>query len=271
VSDDGPLLVTGAVRGRDGWPLETATVTLVGPDGRQLGRATVDAEGRFAVPVPAPGPATVIVASPGSTPLARSASVSGHGLDLGVLTLARPGDTGVPRTGRWTIDPAHSTVGVTAQHLALSKVHGRFRGFSGELVIADPLEHSTCTARIDAASIDTGNTQRDEHLRSPDFLDVADHPVIGYRGSGVVPTGPGRWTVHGQLDLAGTVREVPLALRYGGTRPDPWGGVRAGFTATARLNREDFRMNWNQAVELGLSLVGTRLEVELDIQAVLEG
>jgi polyisoprenoid-binding protein YceI len=268
---DGPLLVTGAVRGRDGWPLETATVTLVGPSGAQLGRASVDAEGRFAVPVPTAGPATVIVASPGSAPLARAATVAGHGLDLGVLTLARPGDSGTPRAGRWTIDPAHSTIGVTAQHLALSKVHGRFRGFSGELVVADPPELSACTARIEAASIDTGNAQRDEHLRSADFLDVARYPEITYRGSHVAPAGPGRWTVHGRLDLAGTAREVPLDLRYGGTRPDPWGGVRAGFTATARLNREDFRMNWNQAVELGLSLVGTRLQVELDIQAVLDG
>ena len=83
------------------------------------------------------------------------------------------------------------------------------------------------------------------------------------------PAGPGRWTVPGGRNLAGAAREVSLALRYGGTRPDPWGGVRAGFTATARLDREDFRMNWNQAVELGLSLVGTHLLVELEIQAVL--
>lgn len=269
MSDD-RLLVTGAVRGRDGWPLETATVTLIGPDGRQLGRATVDADGRFTVPVETAGPTTVIVASPGSTPLARTATVGGHGLDLGVLTLVRPGDTGVPRGGRWTIDPAHSTIGVTAQHLGLSKVHGRFRSFTGELVVADPPERSTCTARIDAASIDTGNAQRDEHLRSADFLDVAHHPRIRYRGTGVTPAGPGRWTLHGQLEMAGTVRDVPLDLRHGGTRPDPWGGVRAGFTATARLDREEFRMNWNQAVELGLSLVGTRLAVELDIQAVLD-
>src|SRR3954454_4101136 len=154
-------------------------------------------------------------------------------------------------------------------HLGLSKIHGRFHSFSGELVITDPPERSGCEATIDAASIDTGNEQRDAHLRSADFLDVDRYPTIGYRGTAVEPAGPGRWTVHGALDLAGTTREVPLELRYGGTRPDPWGGVRAGFTAAARLNREDFRMNWNQAVELGLSLVGAHLLVELDIQAVL--
>jgi polyisoprenoid-binding protein YceI len=262
-------MVTGGVHGRDGWPVEPATVTLVGPTGTQLGRAAVDAEGHFDVPVTDAGPATLIVAAPGSVPVARSVTVPAQGLDVGVITLTRPGDSGTPRPGRWTIDPAHSTIAVTGQHLGLSKIHGRFHSFSGELVITDPLERSGCEATIDAASIDTGNEQRDAHLRSADFMDVDRHPTIGYRGTVVEPAGPGRWTVRGLLDLAGTTREVPLELRYGGTRPDPWGGVRAGFTATARLNREDFRMNWNQAVELGLSLVGAHLLVELDIQAVL--
>jgi polyisoprenoid-binding protein YceI len=260
--------VSGTVLGRDGWPLEPATVTLVDPSGGQLGRGRVDGDGRFDVLVPAAGPATLIVASPGALPMARSVTIPGDGLQLGVVTLARPGDAATPRPGRWRIDPAHSTIAVIAQHLALSKVHGRFREFSGELVVADPLEQSGCEARIAAGSIDTGNEQRDGHLRSEDFLDADRCPEIRYRSTAVEPSGPGRWTVHGLLDLAGTTRGVPLEVRYRGTRPDPWGGVRAGFTATARLDREDFRMNWNQAVELGLSLVGTQLLVELDIQAV---
>ena len=267
-SEEGPR-ITGTVHGRDGWPLEPATVTLVAPTGGQLGRAAVDAEGRFEILVPAPGPATLIVAAPGSVPVARAVTIPATGLHLGALTLGRPGDAGAPRPGLWTIDPAHSTIAVTAQHLGLSRIHGRFGSFSGELVVGDPLGRSAVEARIDAASIDTGNGQRDEHLRSADFLDVAQFPEIVYRGSAVEPAGPGRATVHGVLELAGAGREVPLEVRYLGTRPDPWGGVRAGFTATARLNREDFRMNWNQAVELGLSLVGTHLQVELDIQAVL--
>ena len=261
--------VTGTVLGRDGEPLEAATVTLVDGSGQQLGRAAVDAAGRFAVPVSAPGTATVIVAAPGCVPVARTVVTGPAGGDLGVVVLSRPGDSGTPRPGRWVIDPAHSTIEVTARHLALSTVHGRFRDFSGEIVVAEPLEGSRCEAVIDAASIDTANDQRDAHLRSGDFLDVERFPEIRYTGTAVDPAGPGRWTVHGRLDLAGTARDVPLELRYGGTRPDPWGGVRAGFTATARLDREDFRMNWNQAVELGLSLVGTHLLVELEIQAVL--
>ena len=244
-------------------------MTLVDGTGRQLGRAAVDGAGRFAVPVSVPGTATVIVAAPGCVPVARTVATGPAGTDLGLLVLSRPGDSGTPRPGRWVIDPAHSTIEVTARHLALSTVHGRFRTFSGEIVVAEPLERSRCEAVIDAASIDTANDQRDAHLRSADFLDVARFPEVRYTGTAVEPAGPGRWTVHGRLDLAGTARDVPLELRYGGTRPDPWGGVRAGFTATARLDREDFRMNWNQAVELGLSLVGTHLLVELEIQAVL--
>jgi polyisoprenoid-binding protein YceI len=261
--------VTGSIRGRDGWPLESATVTLVDRSGTQLGRAAVDAEGRFALAVPAAGAATMIVAAPGSVPVARSVSITPHGVDLGAITLGRPGDAAAPRTGRWVIDPVHSSIGVTGQHLGLSKVHGRFQTFSGEIVVRDPLEESSCEARIDAGSIDTGNEQRDDHLRSADFLDVASHPVVAFRSTAIESAGRGRWRVQGRLELAGTARDVPLDLRYSGTRPDPWGGVRAGFTATAQLNREDFRMNWNQAVELGLSLVGAQLLVELDIQAVL--
>jgi polyisoprenoid-binding protein YceI len=263
------LRLSGAVHGRDGWPLEPATVTVVGPTGGQLGRAAVDAEGRFDLPVAQAGPATLIVAAPGAVPVARGVTIPAAGLDVGVLTLTRPGDAGTPRPGRWTIDPSHSTIAVTGQHLGLSRIHGRFRSFSGELVVADPLGRSTVDARIDADSIDTGNGQRDEHLRSADFLDVAQFPTIRYHGTTVEQAGPGLWTVHGRLELAGEARGVPLEVRYSGTRPDPWGGVRMGVTATARLNREDFRMNWNQAVELGLSLVGAHLLVELDIQAVL--
>jgi polyisoprenoid-binding protein YceI len=268
-ASDGTAAVSGSIRGRDGWPLESATVTLVDRTGAQIGRATVDAEGNFAVSIAETGAATLIVAAPGSMPVARSLTVPPDGLRLGVITLTRPGDAAIPRPGRWTIDPAHSTVAVTGQHLGLSKIHGRFARFSGELTVADPLEVSSCSATIEAASIDTGNGQRDDHLRSADFLDVDRCPEITYRSTTVEPAGPGRWTVHGLLDLAGTTRQVPLEVRYSGTRPDPWGGVRAGFTATARLHCEDFRMNWNQAVELGLSLVGAHLLVELEIQAVL--
>jgi polyisoprenoid-binding protein YceI len=260
--------VRGLVVAGTGWPLCPATVTVLGPDGQQAGRGSADADGRFAVSVAVGGTATVIVAAPGHTPTARTVLVGATGADLGTLTLTRPGDSTTPPPGRWTIDPAHSSIGITAQHLGLSRVRGRFRSFAGELGVAEPAERSWCEARIEAASIDTDNDQRDAHLRSRDFLDVERFPLLTYRGTGIEPTGPRRWTVHGRLELAGTTREVPLDLRYVGSGADPWGGLRAAFTAAARLDRADFRMNWNQAVEVGIALVGTHLQVELDIQAV---
>jgi polyisoprenoid-binding protein YceI len=262
--------VRGQVVTSHGWPLSPATVTVVGPDGRQAGLGSVDAEGHFAVPVVIVGAATVIVAAPGHTPLARTAMIGPSGADLGTLTLARPDDAEGPRPGRWTIDPVHSSIFVTAQHLGLAKVRGQFRSFGGEIYVADPAESSWVEARIDAGSIDTGSAQRDAHLQSPDFLDIERFPEIVYRATGLQPTGPRRWTVLGELELAGVARHVPLDLRYVGTGPDPWGGQRVAFAATARLNRADFRMNWNQAVDVGIAVVGTHLQVELDVEAVFD-
>ncbi|HEY0487342.1 MAG TPA: YceI family protein [Mycobacteriales bacterium] len=263
------MTVRGQIVAGNGWPLSPATVTVVGADGRQAGRGAVDAEGRFAVPVSGAGAATVIVAAPGHAPLARTAVLGPAGADLGLLTLTRPGDSAGPRAGRWVVDPDHSSITVTAQHLGLSRIRGQFRGFGGEIVVAEPTERSWTEARIEAASIDTGNAMRDDHLRSADFLDVERFPQIVYRSTGIRPVGPRRWTVDGALELVGLVRDVPLELTYGGTGPDPWGGRRVAFTATARLDRADFRMNWNQAFDVGIALVGTHLGVELDIQAVL--
>ncbi|MGW0859200.1 YceI family protein, partial [Streptomyces sp. NPDC002690] len=124
---------------------------------------------------------------------------------------------------------------------------------------------------IDAASIDTGNGMRDKHLRSADFLDVERFPELAYSSHALVPAGPDRWTVKGELTMRGIARPVDLDLTYLGTGPDPWGGVRAAFRATAELRRDDFAMNYNQVVKAGISAIGTTLRVELDIQAVQGG
>jgi polyisoprenoid-binding protein YceI len=262
--------VTGSVATGDGWPLSSATVTLIGADGRQAGRAGVDGTGRFTLPVEESlARATVVVAAPGHDPYARTAHIGAHGVDVGLVTLRRPGEQDVPRPGRWEIDPAHTTVSATAQHLGLSRVHGRFTRFAGEILIAEDPAQSRVEARIEAASIDTGNAQRDAHLRSPDFLDVERFSELTYRSTALEPVGPRHWTVCGELTIIGIPREVPLDLRYGGSGPDPWGGTRVAFTATTRLDRSDYRMNWNQAVGVGIALVGTHLQVELDVQAVL--
>ncbi|GAA2449246.1 MULTISPECIES: YceI family protein [Streptomyces] len=258
------------VRTRDGWAVQHAVVTVTDMTGAQVLRAEADTGGAVVADTPlAPGPYTVIVTAVGYAPAASTALVTASGrAEVGTVVLARAGGVELPPPGVWTLDPAHSSVGAVAQHLGISSVHGRFTDFGGRIEISPDLAASRVEAVLAAGSIDTGNALRDEHLRSPDFLDVDAHPEITYRSHGLAPAGPDRWTVHGALSLRGVVRDVDLDLTYLGTGPDPWGGVRAAFRATARLHREDFAMNYNQVVQAGISAIGTTLRVELDVQAV---
>ncbi|MEW9530406.1 YceI family protein [Microbispora sp. NPDC049125] len=257
------------IRTRDGWAVQHAVVTVTDMSGRQVARVDADGDGLAATgPLP-PGVYTLVVTALGYAPAASTAIASAAGTaDLGTIVLARQGGTELPPPGEWTIDPAHSTVAATAQHLGLSSVQGRFAEFGGLIEIGATAEASSVTADIVAASIDTGNGTRDDHLRSPDFLDVSVHPTISYRSAGLSPIGPDRWTVHGILTLSGVVRPVDLDMRYLGTGPDPWGGLRAAFRAVTELRREDFAMTYNQVVQAGISLIGATVKVELDIQAV---
>lgn len=147
-------------------------------------------------------------------------------------------------------------------------MHGRFTEFGGRIEIAEDVHNSRVEAFIASSSIDTGNATRDKHLCSADFLDVETFPELTYSSRGLTPAGPDRWTVHGVLTMHGIARDVDLDLSYLGTGPDPWGGVRAAFHATAELRRDDFAMNYNQVLQAGISAIGTTLRVELDIQAV---
>ncbi|MGW7050108.1 YceI family protein [Streptomyces sp. NPDC054887] len=258
------------VRTRDGWAVQHAVVTVTDMTGTQVVRAAADEEGvvRTGAPLPA-GACTVVVTAAGYAPAAATAFVTASGrADAGTVVLARQGGVELPPPGVWTLDPAHSSVAAVAQHLGLSSVRGRFLEFGGRVEIHEDLEKSRVEAVIGAASIDTGNGMRDGHLKSPDFLDVERYPEITYSGTGLTPAGTDRWTVHGELSLHGVARPVDLDLSYLGTGPDPWGGVRAAFRATAQLRREDFAMNYNQVVQAGVSAIGATLRVELDVQAV---
>ncbi|WP_448320521.1 YceI family protein [Streptomyces sp. CO7] len=265
------MALTARVRTRDGWAVSHAVVTLTDAYGVQALRAEADAEGvvRDASAL-TPGAYTVIVTAVGYAPVAASALVTATGhAEVGTVTLARQGGEELPPPGPWTVDPVHSTVGAVAQHLGISSVRGRFTEFAGTVEIAaDDVVHSRVDAVIAAASIDTGNRMRDEHLRSEDFLFVDKYPEITYRSHGLTPSGTDRWTVHGELTMRGLVRPVDLSLSYLGTGADPWGGTRAAFRATAELRREDFAMNYNQIVQAGIAAIGTTLRVELDVQAV---
>lgn len=262
--------VRAHIQTRDGWPLQHAVLTVTDTAGAQVLRAAAGEDGliRTAERLPK-GSYTVLATAVGYAPAASTALVTGSGrADLGTVVLDRQGGSELPPPGAWTIDPAHSRVAATAQHLGISSVHGRFTELRGRIEVAEVPEKSTVEAVIVAASIDTGSEMRDRHIRSADFLNIAEHPEIAYHGSGVEPVGPSRWTLRGELSMHGVVRDVDLDLTCLGTGPDPWGGMRTAFRATAELRRHDFSMNYNQVVAAGIAAIGTTLKVELDIQAV---
>jgi polyisoprenoid-binding protein YceI len=176
----------------------------------------------------------------------------------------------MPPKGTWKLDPNHTVIGAVARHLMVTKVRGRFTSFEGAVHIGEALEDSWAELRIDAASIDTGVEQRDEHLRSADFLDVEHFPQITFRSTKVEQTGDDRLEVTGDLTIRGLTRSVPLEVEFEGVSPDPWGGTRMGFTITGELVREDWNMTWNVALESGGVLVSRSVQLEIEAQAVKE-
>jgi polyisoprenoid-binding protein YceI len=173
-------------------------------------------------------------------------------------------------TQGWQVDGAHSSVGFSVRHMVISKVRGRFARWSASLSLdtAD-LARSSVSVEMDAASVDTGIADRDAHLRSPDFLDAAAHPVLRFRSRKVEPVSPDRLRVTGDLTIRNVTREVILDVENGGQGKDPWGNVRAGFTATTSINRKDFGLTWNQALETGGVLVADRVDIEIELQAIV--
>lgn len=171
-------------------------------------------------------------------------------------------------TGTWRIDPGHSDVAFTVRHMMVSKVRGHFTRFEGELVLAsDPLA-STVTATIDLRSIDTNNPQRDDDLRSANFLDIQTHPTMTYRSTGI-RHGEDGFDVDGELSLHGLTRPVPLTLVVNGFTRDPYGGTRAGFSATAEIDRKDFGITANIPMDGGGVVIGDRIQIYIEIEAVL--
>jgi len=171
--------------------------------------------------------------------------------------------------GTWTIDTLHSEVGFSVRHMMVSKVRGKFTKFGGEIVTGDDLLDSSVTAEIDLSSIETGSEQRDNHLRSPDFFDTDNHPQMTYRSTGLRGDSSD-WVLDGELTLKGITRSVPLKLEVNGFGPDPYGGTRVGFTATGQINRADFGVTWNAAIEGGGVVVSDKVELHLEIEAVLK-
>jgi polyisoprenoid-binding protein YceI len=261
--------VTGNVSTPDGWPVAGGTVTLVDGSGVQRGRAAARQDGGFVLEGLPAGPYTVIIAAAGHEPAARPVTVrAGAPTALGVVELPRVGGRVLPAPGTWQIDPVHSSIRATALHLGMTRVHGRLRRFSGQIQVADPLENSSVEVLIDPTGVDSDDPTRDEHLRSPDFLDVQRHPEIHYKSDGLVRYDATHWRVDGVLSLKGVSAPVPLDVVYRGSGPDMFGGTRAGFSAGTEVSRDDFAISWNQSVLAGVLAVGRTLRIDIDIQAI---
>jgi polyisoprenoid-binding protein YceI len=174
----------------------------------------------------------------------------------------------IPEAGTFALDPAHTVVGATARHLMVSKVRGKFTEVSGAITIAeDPLD-STVEVAIKAASIDTGVADRDTHLRSADFLDVDTYPELTFRSARVAKVEGNDIRLVGDLTIRGVTREVELEVTFEGLAKSPWGSEVIGFSATTELDRDEFGMTWNAALETGGVLVGRKLKVEIEAEAV---
>ena len=171
--------------------------------------------------------------------------------------------------GTWKIDAVHSEVGFAVRHMMVSKVRGKFGSFSGEIVTGSSPLDSSVTADIDLSSIDTGNADRDNHVRSADFFDVENNKVMTYRSTGVRADGKD-YIIDGELTIKGVAKQVPLRLELGGFGPDAYGGVRAGFTATGEILRSEFGVDFNAVLETGGVIVSDKVTLNLEIEAVLE-
>lgn len=170
----------------------------------------------------------------------------------------------------WQIDTTHTRIGFSVKHMMVSTVRGEFRQYSGDLSLdLQDLTRSQITGEIDVASIETHEAQRDEHLRSADFFDVASHPKITFVSRRIERLEDDEFRVIGDLTIRGVTREVELEAEFMGVHKDPWGGQRTGCSVQGSISRKDFGLTWNAALETGGVLVGDKVKLELDIEAVL--
>ncbi len=179
------------------------------------------------------------------------------------------GGTTLPAAGDWVIDASHSHVGFTVRHVMVSKVRGSFGTFSGTIHVAEQPQESSVEVTIDLASIDTRDEGRDAHLRSPDFFDVEQFPQATFRSTKVTGDGAA-WKVDGELTIRGVTRPVALEGEYLGSNKSPYGFQVAGFSAKTKINRKDYGLNWNAALETGGVLVGDEVKISLDLELVLQ-
>ncbi|WP_235022475.1 YceI family protein [Amycolatopsis alkalitolerans] len=258
--------MSARVRDESGRPLAGAEMVLRHKRTQRTARATADGFGLVVSTVSA-GLYSVSISSGGYRESVHTVEViSGDHTALGELALQPDASLRLPEPGEWLIDQDHTSVQFVARHIGLSRVHGRFTDFRGSINVGHRIEDSSVEVIIDAASIDTASAQRDEHLRSADFLDVENYPRLHFFSNRIQRAAGDRWFLDGTLNLRGASRGVRLEAGYLGLRS--WNGDRLGARATTELHREDFTINWQQTLAKGLAVVGSTVEIQLDIQAV---
>jgi len=174
----------------------------------------------------------------------------------------------LPSAGAWEIDPGHADVSFTGRHFMVTKVRGRFTDVAGTVTVAEDVRDSRVDVVIGMASVESGSAARDEHLRSAELFDVAQFPQATFRSVRVDWQGTGG-VVYGDLTIHGVTRQVPLVVTFEGHARDPWGGERAIFSAQTKINREDFGIAWNMALEAGGLLVSKDITIDIEIETVL--
>jgi polyisoprenoid-binding protein YceI len=171
--------------------------------------------------------------------------------------------------GTWAVDPVHSEIGFTVRHLMVSKVRGRFEKFEGEIVTGDDILDTRATLTVDLNSINTGNEDRDNDLRSSNYFEADKYPTMTYRVTDLRADGDG-YVADGELTAKDITKPVPLQVEFHGVSPDPWGGTRAGLSATGEINRKDFGLTLDMPMEGGGLVVGDKIQINLEIEAVLQ-
>lgn len=169
----------------------------------------------------------------------------------------------------WVIDEVHTHVSFSARHMMVATVRGQFKQYRGTVAL-DPADftRSTFEGEIDVASIDTGNTQRDDHLRTSDFFDAPNHPKITFKSSRIEPKSDGEFVVHGDLSIRGVTKPVALEVEFHGTSKNPWGKTVAGLSARGTVNRKDFGVSYNAVLEAGGVAVGEKVKIEIDAELI---
>lgn len=168
--------------------------------------------------------------------------------------------------GTWAVDPSHSSVSFSVRHLMVSKVRGRFGAFTGTIVVGDDQLASSLHASVEMTSVNTDDEGRDAHLRGADFFDVERFPTMSFVSNALTAKGDS-YDLSGDLTIKGVSRPVTFALEFEGVSTDPWGNTKAGFSAETEINRKDWGLEWNVALETGGLLVGEKVKIQLDIEA----